>query len=77
MNPLSLLLSGLGLLLLGLLFVLGIDDAPEAGSARSELAKGYAANACALVGAGLVVVAAFLRATQPRLPGPPSIDHYS
>ena len=79
MTPRAMLLTGLGLLAVGLLLVLDADAATA--SPGAVLTRGYLANACALVGAGLVVGAALLRSLRPPPPAPrtapPAIDHYS
>lgn len=79
MTPRALLSTGLALLLLGLLLVLGIDDPATDASQQAVLVLGYLSNACAIAGAGLVVVAGLVSALQPRSQRPvdPGIDHYS
>ena len=79
MTPRALLLTGLGLLVTGLLLVLAIDTDPAgAGGPTTALVQGYLSHACALVGTGLVVVAALLSSPRPRRPTePPAVDHYA
>lgn len=79
MSPRALLLTGLGTLLLGLLLVLTIDTDLAPASTRAVLAQGYLANACVLIGSGLVLLAAVLSALRSREPAPPAptIDYYS
>lgn len=79
MSPRALLLTGFGTLLLGLLLVLTVNTDSGTASARGLLAQGYLANACVLIGSGLVLLAAVLGALRSMAPQPParSIDHYS
>ena len=79
MTPRALLATGIGLLLLGLLLVLGIDNPVTNVSQQAVLVQSYLSNACATAGAGLVVVAGLVSALRPRGQEPvdPGIDHYS
>lgn len=78
MSVRALLVAGIGLLVTGLLFVLAIDAEPSTASPKSALVQGYLSSASALIGAGLIVVAALLSALRKKTPAePPSIDHYS
>lgn len=79
MTPRMLLSVGLGLLLLGLLLVLGIDNPATNSSQQAVLVQSYLSNACATAGAGFVVVAGLASALRPRKeePSSPVIDHYS
>lgn len=79
MTARALLSVEIGLLLLGLLLVLGIDDPATGVSQRAVLVQGYLSNACATAGAGFVVVAGLAGALRPRGQEPvePKIDHYS
>jgi hypothetical protein len=81
MNARTLLVTGLGLLVLGLLLVLGMDNPATSSSQQAVLLQGYLTNLCSLVGSGLVVVAGLasaLRKPEPRAAQqPPALDHYS
>lgn len=79
MTPRVLLSVGIGLLLLGLLLILGIDNPATNASQQAVLVQSYLSNACAAVGAGLVVVAGLASALRPRGQEEvdPLIDHYS
>lgn len=79
MTPRTLLSLGLGLLLLGLLLVLGIDNPATNSSQQAVLVQGYLSNACATAGTGFVVVAGLASALRPREeePSTPVIDHGS
>lgn len=79
MTPRALLSVGIGLLLLGLLLVLGIDNPATNVSQQAVFVQGYLSNACATAGAGFVVVAGLASALRPRgqKPADPEIDHYS
>ena len=79
MTPRALLSVGLGLLLLGLLLILGNDNQATNVSQEAALVQGYLSNACAMAGAGFVVVAGLASALRPRGQEPvdPVIDHYS
>lgn len=75
-------MAGLGLLLLGLLLVLGIDNPATSTSQQVVLVQGYLSNVCSLMGSGLVVSAGLisaLRKPQPqqRPQQQPWLDHYS
>jgi len=74
-----LLSLGSGLLLLGLLLILGIDNPATNVSQQAALIQGYVSHACATVGAGLVAVAGLASALRrrPQTPIGPEIDHYS
>ena len=65
--------------MLGLLLILGIDNAATNVSAQAALAQNYLSNACATAGAGFVVVAGLVRALRPRQQRAhdTEIDHYS
>lgn len=70
---------GIGLLLLGLLLVLGIDNPATNSSQQAVLVQGYLSSACATAGVGFVVVAGLASALRPRKQEPsiPVADHYS
>jgi len=78
MTPRTLLTTGLGLLVLGLLLVLGVDDTATEGSQQSAAVLSYLAGACSLTGSGLVVAAAVVKALRPRTTQePPAVDHWA
>lgn len=79
MTPRALLSVGIGLLLLGLLLVLGIDNPATNASQQAVFVQGYLSNACATAGAGFVVVAGLASALRPREQKQvvSAIDHYS
>lgn len=79
MTSRSLLSVGIGLLLLGLLLILGIDNPATNVSQQAVLVQGYLSNVCATAGAGFVVVAGLVSALRPREQKPvaPESDHYS
>ena len=79
MTSRALLSVGLGLLLLGLLLILGIDNPATNVSQQAALVQGYLSNACATAGAGFVVVAGLASALRPREQREvdPEVDHYS
>ena len=79
MTPRALLSVGIGLLLLGLLLVLGIDSTATSVSQQAALVLGYLSNACATAGAGFVAVAGLASALRPREQRAvdPEVDHYS
>ena len=66
MTPRTLLVTGLGLLLLGLLLVLGFEYTASNFTRQWAIAQQYLATACSMVGAGLVVVAALLAGLRAR-----------
>lgn len=78
MSPRTLLGTGLGLLLLGLLLGPGLSSS-STGSQHVVFVQGYLSHVAATVGAGLVVVAALVSALRPSgTTGPaPALDHYS
>ena len=76
MTPRALLVTGVSILVLGLL-VLAIDT-DTATDAPLALVQGYLALVCVVVGCALVILSAALSALRRRpKPPPPSIDHYS
>ena len=79
MTPRALLSVGIGLLLLGLLLVLGIDSTATSVSQQAALVLGYLSNVCATAGAGFVAVAGLASALRPREQRAvdPEVDHYS
>ena len=79
MTPRALLSVGIGLLLLGLLLILGIDNPATNVSQHAALVQGYLSNACATVGAGFVVVAGLASALRRReqRAADPEVDRYS
>ncbi len=79
MTARTLLVTGLGLLLLGLLMILGLDNPATQTVQQASLVQGYLANVSSMVGAGLIVVAALVsaRVRSADSTEPPAIDHYS
>jgi hypothetical protein len=79
MTPRALLSVGIGLLFLGLLLILGIDNPATNASQQAVLVQSYLSNACATAGAGLVVVAGLASSLRSRRQESlePVIDHYS
>ena len=79
MTPRALLSVGIGLLLLGLLLILGIDNPVTNVSQQAVLVLSYLSNVCATAGAGFLVVAGLASALRPREQKEvdPEIDHYA
>ena len=78
MNPRMLVMTGLGLLLLGLLLVLGMSNPLTNVSQQAVTVQSYASHACATTGTGLIIVAALVSALRrPEKVHPTPLDHYS
>lgn len=78
MTPRSLLSVGVGLLVVGLLLILGIDNPFTNASQQAVLVQSYLSNACATAGAGLIAVAGLASAlrARPAMTVQAGEDHY-